>query len=77
MTHHDPTSDVIPPKAPVDVVWVEVGVGVAVVGAMTACPPFDGTLNGTSSRHGKKVLERFGGVVRAMCPEAMITSGDT
>lgn len=64
------------PEAFVSVVGVEVGVGVAVVGAVASGPPLDGTLDGTCTCGGEEVLEGLGGVVRTVSPETMVASGN-
>lgn len=61
LDHHP--ADVRPQEAFVGIVWVEVGVGVAVVSTVTSCPPFDGTFDGTCASESEEVLEWLRGVV--------------
>lgn len=72
----DHPADVGVPEALVGVVGIEVGVGVAVVCAVTSRPPFDGTLDGTGAGGGKEVLEGFGSVVGAVSPETVVAGSD-
>jgi hypothetical protein len=70
-------SDVSPPEALVSRVGVKLGVGVTVVGAVSARPPLDGALNGAGSPVGEEVLKRLASVVRAVSPQTVVTSGNT
>jgi len=47
------------PEALVSVVWVQVGVGVTVVGTVTPGPPLDRPFDSTSTSHSQNVLERL------------------
>jgi hypothetical protein len=60
------------PETLVRVVWVEFGVSIAVVGSVAARPPFDRTLNGTSTRESEKILQELARIVTAVRPEAMV-----
>jgi hypothetical protein len=60
-----------------DAVWILVGVGVAVVSAVVSGPPSDGSLNGTSTNGGKEDLERSGGGVGGVCPQSVVSGGDS
>lgn len=57
-------------------VGVEIGVGVAVVSAVAARPPLDGTFDGAGATEGEEVLEGEGCGVGAVRPQAMVASGD-
>lgn len=70
-------SDVGPPEAVVCAVRVQVGVGVSVVGSVTAGPPFDGALDSTGAGACEDVLKERGSVVRSVGPETMVARGDT
>lgn len=70
-------TDMRVPEAFVGVVGVQVGVGISVMGTVTARPPLDGTLNSSSSGHGEEVLQWLGCVVGPVSPKAMVTGGDT
>jgi len=61
-------ADVGVPKALVSVVWVQISVGVTVVGAVTPGPPFNRALDSTGTSHSQSVLERFRGVVCTVSP---------
>lgn len=54
------------------IVWVEVGVGVAMVSTVASCPPFDGSFDCTCACESEEILERLSGVVRTVRPEAVI-----
>lgn len=69
-------SDVSPPETLVGRVGVKLGVGIAVVSAVAARPPLDGALNGARTAESEEVLEGLGGVVRAVSPQTVVTSGD-
>lgn len=73
----DHPADVRPPEALMRVVGVEVGVGVTVVSTVPTRPPLDGPFNGTSPGHGQEVLKRQRRVVRTVCPQTVVASGDT
>ena len=73
----DHPSDVGPPETLVGRVRVELGVGVSVVGSVSSGPPFDGSLNGTSTSDREGVLERDRGVVSSVSPQSVVTGGDT
>lgn len=66
-----------PEETVVRSVGVEVGVGVPVVRAVTAGPPFDRALDGTGTCGSEEVLERRGRVVSAVSPQTMISSSNT
>lgn len=55
-----------------DRVGVLFGVGVAVVSAVLAGPPTDGTLDGTGADKGEVDLERSGGLVGGVSPETVV-----
>lgn len=69
-------SHVTVPKAFVGIVRVEFGVGVPMVGTVTATPPLDRTLDGTRSEESEKVLQRKAGVVCAVGPKTVVSRGD-
>ena len=69
-------TDVREEEALVRVVRVQGRVGVAVVRAVTAGPPFDRTLDRTSTSNRKEVLEGLRGVVRTVGPEAVVACGN-
>jgi len=73
MGHEGKRTDVRVEEALVGVVGVEVGVGVAMVGAVAARPPLDRALDGAGAKDGKEVLERGRSVVRAVGPEPVVT----
>ena len=56
-------ADMGEPEALVSVVWVQVGVGVTVVGTVTPGPPLDRALYSTSTSHSQSILKRLRGVV--------------
>jgi len=61
-------TDVGKPEALVSVVRVQVGVSVTVVGTVAPGPPFNRTLDGTSTSHSQYVLQRLRGIVRPVGP---------
>jgi hypothetical protein len=65
------------PEAFVGVVRVKVGVGVAMVGAMTARPPLDRALDGASADDSENVLKCLGRVIGAVRPKTVVASRDT
>jgi hypothetical protein len=71
----DHPADMRPPETFLSRVRVEVGVGVAVVSAVAARPPLDGSLNGSGSSEGEEVLEREGSGVGTVSPKTMVTEG--
>lgn len=73
----DHPADVRPQQALVGRVRVEVGVGVSVMGAMSASPPADGTFDGTGSAQCEEILERLGRVVGTMRPKSVVSCGQT
>lgn len=73
----DHPTDMGPPETFVSVVGVKFGVGITVVSTVTPRPPFDGTFDGAGTRKCKEVFQRFGCIVRAMCPEAMVPGSNT
>ena len=60
-----------------DTVGVLVGVGVAVVSAVVAGPPSDGTLDGATPDGSQEDLERDRRGVGSVSPQTVVTSGDT
>jgi hypothetical protein len=66
-----------PPETLLRRVGVEVGVGVAVVGAVAARPPLDRTLDSARSSESEEVLEREGCGVGTVSPKTVVASGDT
>lgn len=70
---HDHPANVGVEEAFANRVRVLVGIGVAVMGTMSAGPPADGTLNGTTTNGSEEDLERETCGIRGMCPETMIT----
>ena len=74
LDHHP--ADMGPQEPLVCVVRVEVGVGVAVVGAVTSGPPADGAFDGTGTGNGEEILQGDGGIIGTVCPEAVIARGD-
>ena len=69
-------TDVREEEALVRVVRVQGRVGISVVRAVTAGPPFDRTLDRTSTSNRKEVLEGLRGVVRTVGPEAVVACGN-
>lgn len=59
------------------IVRVEVGVGVAMVGAVTTAPPLDGALHSAGTCHGEKILEGERRVIRPVGPKSVVARGDT
>ncbi len=55
--NEDHPAEMIPPEASVGVVWIEVRVCVAMMGAMRTSPPVGGALNRASTRGEKKQLK--------------------
>lgn len=70
---HDHPPNVRPDEAMVGSIRIKVGIGITVMSTVTPRPPLDGALNGASASHSKRILERLGSVVRAMCPETMVS----
>jgi hypothetical protein len=66
-----------PDQAVMSAIRVKVGVGVAMVGTVTARPPLDGTLYSASASHGQEVFERFRRVIRSVGPEPVVPGSDT
>jgi hypothetical protein len=50
-------TNVGPDKAVVSAIRIKVGIGVAMVSSVSARPPFDRTLDGTSTGHSQRILE--------------------
>ncbi len=71
--NEDHPAQMIPPEASVSVVWIEVGVCVAMMGTMRASPPIGGALNRASTGGEEEQLKRNRRVVRAVGPVAMIS----
>jgi len=69
-------ADVRPEKTPVCAVRIEVGVGIPMVGAMSARPPPDRALNGTRTKNGKEILQRLRCVIGTMSPESVVSCGN-
>jgi hypothetical protein len=76
LLHEHPTEVRVEKTLP-DAVGVLVGVGVAVVSAMVAGPPSDGTLNGTATNSSEEDLEREAGRVGCVCPQTVVAGSDT
>jgi hypothetical protein len=74
---HDHPAKMAVEKALADAVGVLVGVGVAVVGAVVTAPPADRAFDGTSTDGGEPDPQRQASVVRLVCPETMVASGDS
>jgi hypothetical protein len=74
---HEHPAEVRVEKTLPDAVGVLVGVGVAVVSAVVASPPSDGALNGAAADSSQEDLERDGGGVGSVGPQAMVTGSDT
>ena len=68
----DHPADMGPEEAMVRAIRVKIRVSIAMVRAVATGPPLDGALDGAGAGHGQQVLERLGGVVRAVSPEAVI-----
>ena len=47
------------------------------VSTVVAGPPSDGTLDGTTTNSGEEDLERKGGGVGSVCPQTMVSGGDS
>ena len=60
----------------VGIVWVQLGVGVAMVSAVATRPPFNGTFNSARTSNSKEVLQWYRRVIRAVCPKAVVPSGN-
>lgn len=69
----DHPAKVRPDQTKVRAVRVEIGVGVAVMGAVATSPPVDGALNSAGAHKGQEVLERTGRDISAVCPQTMVT----
>jgi hypothetical protein len=69
-------ADMTPPEAAVGVIWIKVGVDVAVVCAVAPSPPSDRTLGGAGTCQSKEYLKRQRRVVGTMRPKAVVTSRD-
>lgn len=55
----DHPASVRPEQTLVGAIWVEVGIGVAVVCAMTTGPPLDGTFDRTGAGGSEEILQRL------------------
>jgi hypothetical protein len=73
---HDHPAEMAVEKSLANAVWVLVGVGVAVVGAVVTAPPADGTFNGTATNESEEDTQWQTSIVRFVCPETMVTSCD-
>ena len=71
---HDHPPNVRPQQSFVGIVRIEVGIRIAVMSTVATSPPSDGTLDGTGTEHGKRILQRSRSVVRTMCPKPVVTS---
>ena len=56
------------PETLVSVVWIQVGIGVTVVGTVTPGPPLNRALDSTCTSHSQSVLEWLRGVVCPVSP---------
>jgi hypothetical protein len=74
---HEHPAEVRVEKTLADAVGVLVGVGVAVVSAVVAGPPSDGALDGAAADSSQEDLERNGGGVGSVSPQAMVAGSDT
>lgn len=70
-------TDMRPDEAVVSVVRVKVRIGITMMSAVPSRPPLDGPLDGTSSRNSEDILQRLGRVVSTMCPQPVISGGDS
>jgi hypothetical protein len=70
-------ADMAPPEPAVGIIWIKIGVDVAVVCAVAPSPPSNGTLGGTGTCQRKEYLKGRGSVVGTMRPKAVVTSRDT
>jgi hypothetical protein len=73
----DHPTDMCPPEPFVGRVRVEAGVGVTVVCSVTSGPPFDGSLDSSSSSAGEDVFERARSGVRSVGPQSLQTRNDS
>lgn len=73
----DHPADVGPEKTVVCAVGVKIGVGIAVVSAMTTTPPFDRAFDGTRTSDSEDKAKHPRGVVRTMRPQTMIPCRNT
>lgn len=69
-------ANVTPPKTVVCIVWIEVGVDVAVVSTVATGPPSNGTLSSTGTSQCEEYLQGVRSIVRAMRPKAVISRRD-
>jgi hypothetical protein len=59
------------------IVWIKVGISVPVVCAVSTGPPLDRPLHSARASSSQEVLQRFGRVIGAMGPQAVVASSDT
>ena len=64
----DHPTNVGPKEAAMRVVWIEVGIRVSVMCAVSSRPPLDRPLHGASTCSSEKVLQWLGRVIRAVGP---------
>lgn len=69
---HDHPAEVRVEETLADRVGILFGVGIAVVSTVTARPPADGALDGTSAHSGKVYLEGQRSLVRGVSPETVV-----
>lgn len=72
----DHPTNVGPQEAAMRIVWIEFGIRVSVVCAVSARPPLDGPLHSTSTRSSEEVLQWPGRVIRAVGPQTVVSCGD-
>lgn len=73
----DHPTDVRPYKTVVGTIWIQVGIGVTVMSAVTTGPPLDRALYSASSSQSKSVLQWQRGIVGTMGPQTVITRCNT
>lgn len=74
---HEHPSKVSVEQAFVCVVWIQVRIGITMMGTVLSRPPFDRTLYGTGTCEGEDDFEGLGGVICAVAPKTMVAGSDT
>ena len=73
----DHPTNVGPQEATMRIVWIEFGIRVSVVRAVSTRPPLDRPLHSASACSSEEVLQWLGRVIRAVGPQTVVSCGDT